>query len=234
MVLTPGIHRVDGTFPNNVYLLTEDDLILIDTGLPGNGRRIVNYVRAIGRNPGELKLIVATHHHPDHSGSLHEVKSLTRSSVAVHLDDAPFIRGERPSWRIDSVPAYRLILWASHLALRPHPVEVELELREGTVFDTLGGLVVLHTPGHTPGSICLYSRERKVLFSGDTLQYSRGKLRRALSMYSWNPHLELASILRLTDLEFDLLLPGDGRPLLRESNRKVREFVARDVRPVPL
>ncbi len=230
MRLAPGIHRVDGLFPNNVYLLTEGDLVLIDSGLPGNGRKIVSYIRAIGREPEALRLIVATHHHIDHTGSLHEVKSLTGSSVAAHAEDAPFLKGVRRPWRIKSSAPHRFILWCSYLALKPKPVGVEVELEEGSVLNALGGLLVLHAPGHTPGSICLYSKERKVLFSGDTVQYSRGKLRRALSMYSWSPDLELASIVRVAALEFDLLLPGDGRPLLKGADKRVREFVATDLR----
>ncbi len=229
MELAPGIHRVDGIFPNNVYLITEGGLTLVDSGLPGNGGTILRYVRKIGRDPQELKLILATHHHPDHSGSLHEIKCLTGALVGAHADDAPFLRGEELAWRIESSPPHKFILWSSCLALRPRRVEVEVELEEGTMLNALGGLKVLHTPGHTPGSICLYSKERKVLFSGDTVQYSRGKLRRALSIYSWNPRLEIASIRRVAALEFDLLLPGDGRPLLRGAGKRVRGFVSRYV-----
>lgn len=230
MRLARGIHRVDGIFPNNVYLLTEGDLVLIDSGLPGNGRKIVSYIRAIGREPEELRLVVATHHHVDHTGSLYEVKSLTGSSVAAHAEDAPFLKGVRSPWKIKSAAPHRFILWSSYLALRPEPVEVEVKLREGSMLAALGGVLVLHTPGHTPGSICLYSKDRKVLFSGDTVQYSRGKLRRALCMYSWNRDLELASILRVAALEFDLLLPGDGRPLLKGADKRVREFVRMHLR----
>lgn len=229
MILAPGIHRVDGVFPNNVYLLTEGDLTLIDSGLPGNGRKIVNYIRAVGRKPDRLKLIVATHHHPDHAGSLHEVKSLTGSSVAAHPDDVPYLKGVRRRWRLKSSAPHRFLMWSSRLALRTRPVEVEVELEEGMLLNSLGGLLILHTPGHTPGSICLYSAQRKVLFSGDTVQYSRGKLRRALSIYSWDPRLEVSSILRVADLGFDLLLPGDGRPLLHDAGRRVRQFVGRYV-----
>lgn len=231
MELAPGVHRVDGIFPNNVYLLTEGDLTLIDSGFPGNGRRIVNYVRKIGRDPEELKLVVATHHHPDHTGSLRQVKSLTGAWVAAHGDDAPYLSQRELPWRTSSSAVHSFILWSSQLFLRVHPVDMEVELAEGDLLDALGGLRVLHTPGHTPGSICLYSKERGVLFSGDTVQYSRGKLRRALSIYSWNPELEVSSILRVAQLKFDLLLPGDGKPLLGGADKRVRKFVAAHLKP---
>ena len=70
MEILPSVYLVDGVKGSNVYLLAEDELVLIDTGLPGNARHIKNFIEDQGRDPAELAQIIITHAHIDHMGSL--------------------------------------------------------------------------------------------------------------------------------------------------------------------
>jgi glyoxylase-like metal-dependent hydrolase (beta-lactamase superfamily II) len=58
---------------------------------------------------------------------------------------------------------------AEPVMCRLMPIRVDREMEDGDVLNALGGTCVLHTPGHTPGSVCLYQPERRILFSGDAL-----------------------------------------------------------------
>lgn len=90
------------------------------------------------------------------------------------------------------------------------PVEPDLRLKEN---DTIGSLIVLHTPGHTPGSISLYDNKRKVLFVGDTARFMKGKLQGPPPQFTPDMGNAKTSIERLSKLEFEVLLSGHGEPL---------------------
>ena len=67
MEILPGIHVVPGSFWWRVYLIEGDTLALVDTGLPWNARGVLKYIGSIGRSAEELRLILMTHSHPDHT-----------------------------------------------------------------------------------------------------------------------------------------------------------------------
>jgi hydroxyacylglutathione hydrolase len=223
MELLPGLHRVDGTVANNVYLIENRHLSLVDTGLPGNCRAIFRYIQNLRRQPEEIETIIVTHHHPDHIGSLAALVRRTAAQVWAHRDDVPFIEGTLPPWKEESTLGHRLLLSVAHYGFRVRPVAVNRALDESDWIDTWGGMRVLHTPGHTPGSLCLYSQEKKALFCGDTIQFSLGRIRRPLPLYSWNHERETESIRRIAQLDYDILLPGDGQIVLRGADHLVRQ-----------
>ena len=102
----------------------------------------------------EIKFIVLTHGHPDHVGALKEIKEATGAEVAIHTDDAESLQQQ-----------YLGFLFGLSYQIPPPP---ERLFKDGDSID-IGDLHfgVIHTPGHTPGGICLLGHG--VLFSGDTL-----------------------------------------------------------------
>ena len=101
MEIVEGIHRVDEASANmahaNVYMLIKgEELIVIDTGTPGNAQKTVDYIQKLGRRPADVKTIILTHFHVDHIGSAYELKKLTRAKLAVHIEDADFVSGKNP------------------------------------------------------------------------------------------------------------------------------------------
>jgi glyoxylase-like metal-dependent hydrolase (beta-lactamase superfamily II) len=77
----------------------------------------------------------------------------------------------------------------------------------------LGGLEVIHTPGHTPGSVCLYARGPRILFTGDVLQVRFGRLAFASPIFSHDHAQARASVQRLTHLEVDMIAFSHYRPM---------------------
>ncbi len=204
MKVAEGVHRIDGVRISNAYLVSADDgLLLVDTGIPGNAKRILAFIERLGRRPDELRTIVLTHWHIDHVGSVAGLKRLTGAQVAIHELDAPVLAGrERPA---KGRRAMAVITRLFHL----RPVSADLRLRDG---DRIGGLEVVHVPGHTAGSIVL-RRDDGVVFSGDALLGDRhGGIRPPDPGLSLDPDQARASAEKIRALGFRLLLPGHGRP----------------------
>jgi glyoxylase-like metal-dependent hydrolase (beta-lactamase superfamily II) len=160
MKMADGVFNVDGVRVANVYLVvTQDGLLLVDTGMPGNARRILRFIEGLGRQPRDLRDIVLTYCDIDHVGSGAELKRRTGARVAIHELDVAVLSGEQRKQKggLAMVALYRL--------LRFRPIAPDLRLRDG---DTIGGLQVMHVAGHTAGSIALL-RNDGVVFSGDAL-----------------------------------------------------------------
>lgn len=202
MNVADGIERVEGTRVGNAYVVAGDDgVIVIDTGAFGGAAPILAAVERLGRRPGDVRVIVLTHWHPDHMGNAAELRRLTGAPVAIHELDAPVLAGrERPA---KGRRAMGVIL----RVLRVRPLEADLTLQSG---ELVGGLEVIHVPGHTAGSIAL-RRSDGVLLSGDALLGDRhGRVQPPDPGLSLDPARASASAEALRSLEPRLLLPGHG------------------------
>lgn len=170
----------------NVYLLKADRLLLVDTGLEWEKDRIAlkaGFARA-GVAVEQVSEVVITHAHLDHCGLAGWIQEVSGAPVRAHPLDAPRITGFPGS--VDAlVTRYRT--YSVHMGYPPEAFDgmiaavskamymarsarIERTLEEGDRL-ALGGaeFEILHTPGHTPGSICLYDRRNRVLFAGDTV-----------------------------------------------------------------
>ena len=221
MEIVEGIHRVDEASANmahaNVYMLIKgEELIVIDTGTPGNAQKTVDYIQKLGRQPANVKTIILTHFHMDHIGSVCELKKLTRAKLAVHIEDADFVSGKKP------LPKPKNIFFrAGSSFIKPAPAEVDVLLNNG---DNIRGLTVIHVPGHTPGSIALLDEEKRVLFAGDTLRYDGKRVSGAPEEFTFDPNKVKESIRKIAAFNFDVMLPGHGEPLKPNAAEEVRKF----------
>jgi glyoxylase-like metal-dependent hydrolase (beta-lactamase superfamily II) len=205
MRLADGVYKVDGVRAANVYLVEiGDGLLVVDTGMPGNAKRIVAFIESVGRRATDLRYIVLTHCDIDHIGSVAALKQLTGAKVASHELDGPVLAGEQRPQKGGPVMA------AFSRLLRPRPVVPDLLLKDG---DTIGGLHVMHVPGHTAGSIVL-RRGDGIVFSGDALLGDRhGQVRPPAPRLALDRVQALASAERIKALPMKLLCPGHGAPV---------------------
>ncbi|MBM4241480.1 MAG: MBL fold metallo-hydrolase [Euryarchaeota archaeon] len=217
MEIVSGIHRIYRI--SNSYLVVDDEIMIIDTGMPGNSRKILDYLRnTLKRDPSDIKTIVLTHHHFDHVGGLGELKRITGAKVAAHIDDAYYISGKKTP---DSLFA-RAITGIFKLIKRSQLVEVDIILEDG---DKIGDYQVLHTPGHTPGSISLYNPKNKAIFVGDILRCVKGEIKGPVPRFTPDIRKANESLKKLGDLDIEVILTGHTPPLTSNASAKLKEYL---------
>ncbi|HTY46261.1 MAG TPA: MBL fold metallo-hydrolase [Methanomassiliicoccales archaeon] len=209
-----AIHMLPGIGVDcNVYVIDGHDPVLIDAGMGDNTPRLLAAIARILPNGGP-KRVVLTHSHYDHTGGAAEVARALGAELFVHPDDAEGLR-QGDSWKTMSI-----MFGVDGTAL-----EVT-DLVEGSVVDTGNHrFEVLHTPGHTPGSICLFEESSGALISGDTV-FADGVGRWDLP--GGNLDALKDSILRLSRLNIKDVYPGHG-PIAKGSAKRALQSAARYV-----
>ena len=220
MEIVPGIHQIDG-INGNCYVIVRDGLTLIDTGLPHGSAQILAYLKnVLQQNPAEFRTIILTHFHIDHTGNVFELKKASGAKVAIHEADADYVSGKKARPSLKGVRGLLMTLLGG-LFFKSPDFQPDILLKDG---DTIAGLICIHTPGHTPGSICLLDPGTKVLFSGDLLRYDGVKIEGPPPQFTPDMKRAMQLVKKIAALDFEILLSGHGVPLKAGASEKVREF----------
>ncbi|HZC04382.1 MAG TPA: MBL fold metallo-hydrolase [Ktedonobacterales bacterium] len=213
MRVFPDIHRVDGV-SCNVYIITEPEgLTIVDAGMPGAEKRILAAVTALGHAPRDVRHILLTHQHVDHIGGLAALALATRADTWASAGDTPAIEGqakrEAPHGPLGVI--FRALFFS-----RLQSAAIGHSLREGDTLPILsheGGVRVIETPGHTVGHISFYVPARRLLFAGDAVRSSSGRLPISPAMLNHDTPMAVRSVGKLAALEIEACLPGHGAPV---------------------
>lgn len=195
------------------YLITGETLVLIDSGVKGSEEIIFDYMNDLGFKPEDLTLLILTHSHPDHIGSARSIKEKSSCEVAAHHGEKGWIEDVDLQFKERPVPGFHSLVEGS--------VDLDIVLEDGDEFELDGklNLKVIHTPGHSKGSISIFIREEKILVSGDAVP-----LKGDLPIYD-DFQASLESINNLKDIEklkwllssWDDPQPGDELYLIFEE-----------------
>jgi hydroxyacylglutathione hydrolase len=201
-----------GPFATNCYIVGSEESkqgIIIDPG--DEAGVILGRVADLGL---DIKLIVLTHGHIDHVGALKAVKEATGAEMAIHADDAKSLRGLRGLLQSVLVPGLSY----------PLPPPPERLLADGDSIDVSGlHFQVLHTPGHTPGGICLLGEG--VVFSGDAL-FHYGIGRTDLPCGSYHRLVESIRTRLLVLPDETIVYPGHGPETTIGAERAGNPFLS--------
>lgn len=227
--ILPGVHIIpesDGVAgpagPINICLLTEGTTAtLVDAGLPGSAPAILAYLEQIGRRPSDMRRVIVTHHHVDHVGGLAEIVRLTGAEVWAHGEDTGTIEGrisrapippERVQALLQSLPADQREATAARVTSINdiEPAAVDLRLCGDEQLRLLGGVRILHTPGHTAGHLCLYLPALSLLIAGDLLRLVDGVIKPSPARNAADADLALASAKTAAALRFDKFVGYHG------------------------
>lgn len=200
------IHQIGGLgFDSNIYLIVDEVIALVDTGTGQNFEMVKQNLGGLNLKPSDIKLIINTHCHYDHVGGNYDFVRAAGCQVAIHELEAELLRKGDGATTL-----------ATGFGENLEPLGAVRRLRDGDKIE-LGELTldVLHTPGHTAGSICLYGPKQRILFSGDTV-FQDGVGRTDL------PTSDAAalrdSIERLLKLDVQNIYPGHGPPVEKNAH----------------
>lgn len=215
----PQLHMF--RFPIGQAYLWRDgtELTLIDAGDVNAASAIEEAVRGLGHDPASIARIVVTHGHRDHYGAAQELADRHGAEILAHRLDAPVIRGEEevgePVLLDWERPLYELALTVPPAP----PTRVDTELSDGETLPFGGGARVVHSPGHTPGSIGVHLPGHGVLFTGDCVA---GVGQVMLGVFNIDREQAAASFRRLAALEPATVCFGHGDPLTEDAAAVLR------------
>ena len=234
----PGLHQ-RGLLTTSAFLVFTPDpetgkeaVTIIDAGWRlYHHRRVLEYLGRLGYAPGSVRQLISTHYHPDHVGGMAGLQEATGAPLAAHQLEAPYLAGEAgkkipnpvtPRW-------LRPFMWPLMTWMTPSHVPVASALNEGDVLPLLGGARVVHTPGHTPGSISLLFPEEGVLIVGDAVQRYHDRLTLPSRWFSNDMEAAKASVRKLAELDFEVLCFSHFEPMrqgARAALRSLAEYVS--------
>jgi glyoxylase-like metal-dependent hydrolase (beta-lactamase superfamily II) len=225
MEVVPGLHWVDSIWDTKVYLLLDEDgAIVIDAAMPGRARAVWRHLHGLGYEPDAVSDIWLTHGDIDHMGSVAALKARSGAPVATHRADVPLVDGTAAR-QLGPLPLsstyQRLYDLVVRRVLGYQPTEVDRPIEDG---DVLNGWQVVHTPGHTAGSVSFYHPERKIIIVGDALNHKRGRLGAPPPIFTPDMVQAHASIQKIAGLDFEICCFGHGPPLKTNAAQRVRAF----------
>ncbi len=211
--ISEQIHLLDFDFTdqirNHLYLIVDqDEAILIDAHIGQAAEKVLEKIEEI-IELDNLKTVLLTHGHMDHIGACPILEEKTNASIAAHIADAQYI--EEPWTQFVtlyqdfniSAQAYQDFITIAG----GRGVKVTKPLHDGDTIQ-IGSmkLELIHTPGHSPGSICIYEPETKTMFTGDVLTPSDW-FSTMIGVYQ-DATKHIQSLKQLSEMDIEVLCPG--------------------------
>ena len=207
----------------SVLLLLEEQITVIDAGWRGSGKRVLRALDRLGRQSEEIGHIISTHYHLDHVGGIAHIKKQSGGQVAAHESEIPYLRSGTLPNPVEH-PIIRLLVAPILALLRPEQFSVDMPLSDGSQLDALGGMTIVHSPGHTPGSISLHFPQEGLLMVGDALEYRRGKLQLPSRYVSSDMQQAKESVRKLAQLDFEVLCFSHFPPIKKNASKLLKQF----------
>lgn len=212
LVPTLHIHTIRSLVANIHIIESDAGLVIVDAGFSGASPHVLQVINQLGHTPRDVRLIFLTHVHMDHVGSAAELRRQTGAPLAAHRADVakaragqhPLPKGRALAGKIleHTFNGLRLKFWYESF-------EPDILLDEGQTLDAFGlHARVIHTPGHTLGSLSLALNDG-VMLIGDALI---NQIRVGMPLYGEDNELAYDSLRKIHALRPRLLYSGHGDP----------------------
>jgi len=215
----------------NAYAIpSADGVTLVDTGGPGCLGRLRGALRRHGIALSDVRRVVITHAHVDHTGSLAALLDACDPVVMAHALDAPFVRtGTNPPFAEPTSLGMFDRLMARLSSASAAPARVDREVEDDEPLDEVApGARVIHLPGHTPGQVGLWLPDRRFLIAGDAAHHLLlWRLSLPFAAFTTDMEQALASVERAASLTPLGLGLGHGPPLHSLATTKLRHLLRR-------
>jgi glyoxylase-like metal-dependent hydrolase (beta-lactamase superfamily II) len=218
--MTEQTNRINLGFVNAYLVQAGDGYILIDTGVAQQFARLENELLQAGCLPDKLRLVVITHGDSDHVGGCAELQLKYGAKIAIHPGDAEMVESGKPVKRQATSFAGKLMNWFGGFVGGDdsNSFKPDVLLQDGQRLEEYGlAARIIHTPGHTPGSIAILTDDGQ-LFAGDTVA---NRSRPALTPLVENEQELQNSLEILKQTNARIIFPGHGNPLSGEMFQSV-------------
>ena len=193
--LIDGIYFFANLMSSQYLIEDGEGLTLIDTGILGNDRVILNGISSLGYSISALKRILITHADGDHYGALHRLQAQTSAQTWTSAPEADAIRNGKVSRELmPDTLLKKVAVYALSPAMRSSPAVVDRILAPGEQLPVLDGMIVINSSGHTPGHLSFYLSEKRILFSGDSIFRKNGKFIPSYGINCWDEALAIKSM----------------------------------------
>jgi glyoxylase-like metal-dependent hydrolase (beta-lactamase superfamily II) len=221
--IAEGVYRLGSAWVNWYVIRREEGVTVVDSAFPGYFDQLPETLSSVGARLSDVRAVVLTHNHSDHTGAADRIRAETGAEVYIHKADAAITRGDAkpkpPPGMLSNLWRPPFVRFMAHAAAnggaRFPKVKKLTEVDDGQVLEVPGRLRAVHTPGHSPGHCALLLEESGVLFSGD------GLVTRQIWTDQTGPQVfqineDRAGAIRSLDayeqIDASLLLPGHGEP----------------------
>jgi glyoxylase-like metal-dependent hydrolase (beta-lactamase superfamily II) len=219
MEIARGVYRVGSDVVNSYLVVDGDDVTVIDAGLPGYWRLLERELSSIGKTLDNVRALVLTHGDSDHigfAGRLYQEKDIAAYLHEADADRARLtVKKPNSGWGPVKIGPLSGFLWysARRGGLRPRPANGLQPVSPGEILDVPGAPRIIHTPGHTPGSVCVHVTAVDALFVGDamtTRNVLTGVTGPKPAPFTLEPKQAVESLSRIEDIDATWVLPGHG------------------------
>ena len=220
-------------------LWDDENVVLVDTGYPGQLPLFREALEQAGFPIEKLTKIIVTHQDIDHIGNLPDILSAAPQQIEVLATEAdrPYIQGEKMLIKVTpemiaralsmlpaEMPEERRQAFKRGLE-NPPKARVDTTLADGERLPYGGGVIVIHTPGHTPGHLCLYHPSSKTLLAADALGAANGQLARPRAA-DYDTTLAGESLKKLARYEIETIVCYHGGMYRGDANQRIAELAA--------
>jgi glyoxylase-like metal-dependent hydrolase (beta-lactamase superfamily II) len=234
-LIVPGVYRILKGYVNAYLIEAEGGLTVVDCGMPKKAERLLAAVRESGHDSTGVQSIVITHHHADHVGSLAALVAATGATVYAPALDTAIIRGQTARPRPNTRVITGRLLGPLLVRFEPkvQPAAIDQEVTEGDGLPLPAGLTAIFTPGHTAGhtSYLLAGRDGGILFAGDAAGARGSKaappVDAVFGMFTEDLDEARRSFAKLAGMQFEVMLPGHGKPIREGASRAFGKAAAR-------
>ncbi|WP_136611643.1 MBL fold metallo-hydrolase [Sinomonas albida] len=237
MELAAQLRRIGNDIVAAHLIVADDGITLVDAGLPGHYRDLMNELKAIGRPITDIKGIVLTHGDSDHIGFAERLRSELNIPVYIGAEDADRAKGAKPPATPKDPrrlgPTIRFFAYAiSKGALRIPPLREVLPVHDGDVLPLPGSPRIVAMPGHSPGSVAVYFPAVRAVFVGDELTTRHvltGVEGPQPAPFTDDQAGSSSSIEKLAGLDVDWIIPGHGAPWRGDAPSLIAAYRAAEI-----
>jgi glyoxylase-like metal-dependent hydrolase (beta-lactamase superfamily II) len=214
MEVIRDLHWIKGAYSNIYLWIGDDGLMLVDSGQPGDRKRITKYLRRIGFNLSDITAILITHADYDHAGTAAVIQEQSGATIYTGKKSADLLVNGKSPEHLPGPVQFALDKWFRYRALPDNVIQV---LDDGETITEGNPWQLIATPGHSPDHQSFISAVDSVLFAGDALSTRRNRLKCSPRFNTGDMAAARQSAKRLLRITPAIIACGHGPPMVGHS-----------------